>query len=85
MSPPPNADQEVADSLPFPSRREGNRDEFAENAEKMRPGSDIEGKPVKVRDQGVAGSNPVAPTFLRKKPFGENVEGLSHCGSRSCG
>ncbi len=27
-----------------------------------------------------AASNPVAPTFLRKKPFGENVEGLSHCG-----
>ena len=35
--------------------------------------------------QKVASSNLVAPTFLRKKPFGENVEGLSHCGSRSCG
>jgi hypothetical protein len=26
----------------------------------------------------VAGSNPVAPTFFRMKPFGKNVEGLSH-------
>ncbi len=29
-----------------------------------------------VRDREVAGSNPVAPTFFRKKPFGKNVEGL---------
>jgi hypothetical protein len=25
-------------------------------------------------------SNPVAPTVFRRKPFGENVEGLFHCG-----
>jgi hypothetical protein len=31
----------------------------------------------------IPGSNPVAPTFFRKKPFGENVEGLSHCGDKS--
>jgi hypothetical protein len=30
-----------------------------------------------VRDQEVAGSNPVAPTQLDKKPFGQHVEGLS--------
>src|SRR5579871_672015 len=36
-----------------------------------------------VRDRKVAGSNPVAPTFCREKPFGENVEGLSHCGDKS--
>ena len=28
-----------------------------------------------------AGSIPAASTFLRKKPFGENVEGLSYCGA----
>ena len=28
--------------------------------------------------QEVAGSNPVAPTPLDRKPFDENVEGLSH-------
>jgi hypothetical protein len=28
-------------------------------------------------------SNPVAPTILQKKPFGENVEGLSHCRDES--
>jgi hypothetical protein len=27
----------------------------------------------------------VAPTILQKKPFGENVEGLSHCGDDSYG
>ena len=37
------------------------------------------------RDQEAGGSNPLAPTFCRNQPFGENVEGLSHCGSRSCG
>ena len=26
----------------------------------------------------------VAPTFFRNEPFGENVEGLSHCGDESC-
>ena len=28
---------------------------------------------------------PVLSTIFRKKPFGENVEGLSHCGEGSCG
>ena len=28
---------------------------------------------------------PITPTFFRKKPFGENVEGLSYCGDGSCG
>ena len=37
-----------------------------------------------VRDREVGGSNPLAPTFLRNEPFGENVEGLSHCGDKSC-
>jgi hypothetical protein len=32
--------------------------------------------------QEVAGSNPVAPTFFRNEPFGENVEGLCRCGTR---
>jgi len=27
----------------------------------------------------------VAPTFFRNEPFGENVEGLSHCADGSCG
>jgi hypothetical protein len=31
----------------------------------------------------VSGSNPVAPTIFRNEPFGENVEGLSHCGDQS--
>ena len=26
---------------------------------------------------------PVIPIFFRKNPFGENVEGLSHCGNES--
>jgi hypothetical protein len=30
-----------------------------------------------VRDREVAGSNPVAPTIFRFKPFGRPVEGLS--------
>jgi hypothetical protein len=30
------------------------------------------------------GSNPAAPTLFQKKPFSENVEGLSHCGDESC-
>lgn len=34
-----------------------------------------------VRDAEVAGSNPVAPTIFRNEPFGEYVEGLSHCGA----
>ena len=34
-----------------------------------------------VRDAEVAGSNPVAPTIFVKKPFGQQVEGLSHCGN----
>jgi len=33
--------------------------------------------------QEVAGSNPVAPTVVRNKPFGEHVEGLSHFGDES--
>ena len=32
-----------------------------------------------VRDQEVAGSNPVTPIILRNEPFGEYVEGLFHC------
>jgi hypothetical protein len=31
-----------------------------------------------------AGSNQVAPTFFRKKPFGENVEGLSQFSDQCC-
>jgi transposase InsO family protein len=31
----------------------------------------------------VAGSNPVAPTVFREKPFGEYVEGLFHCDGAS--
>ena len=38
-----------------------------------------------VRDQEVASSNLVAPTFFRKRPFGEKVEGLSHFAGESCG
>ena len=30
-------------------------------------------------------SRPVAPTFFRNEPFGENVEGLFHCGNKSYG
>ena len=41
------------------------------------------GRPDPFRDQEVAGSNPVAPTILRNEPFGENVEGLSHCGDET--
>src|SRR5437660_8584391 len=37
-----------------------------------------------VRDREVGGSNPLAPTFFRKKPFGENVEGLSHFRDERC-
>ena len=36
-----------------------------------------------LRDQEVASSNLVTPTVCQKKPFGENVEGLSHCGNES--
>jgi len=28
-------------------------------------------------------SNPVASTIFKRKPFGENVEGLSHCGDEN--
>ena len=35
--------------------------------------------------QKVASSNPVAPTFFRNEPFGENVEGLSYLWDESCG
>ncbi len=30
-----------------------------------------------------AGSIPAASTFFTKKPFGEYVEGLSHCGAKN--
>jgi hypothetical protein len=33
----------------------------------------------------VAGSNPVAPTIFRNQPFGEYVEGLSHCVNKGYG
>jgi hypothetical protein len=36
-----------------------------------------------VRDQEVAGSNPVTPTSCKIEPFGENVEGLSIGGDLS--
>jgi hypothetical protein len=29
-------------------------------------------------------SRSVAPTFFRNEPYGENVEGLSYCGDKSC-
>ena len=35
------------------------------------------------RSQEVAGSNPVAPTILQIEPFGENVEGLSLCQTKT--
>ncbi len=35
-----------------------------------------------VRGVEVAGSNPVTPIFVRIKPFGEYVEGLSDCGDK---
>jgi len=38
----------------------------------------------RLRDQEVAGSNPVTPTLLRDEPSGQQVEGLSHCGDESC-
>ena len=34
-----------------------------------------------VRDQEAGGSNPLTPTILSFEPFGEHVEGLSHCGA----
>ncbi len=40
------------------------------------------GRQESLRDHEVAGSNPVAPTILQKKPFGENVEGLPHFGDQ---
>jgi hypothetical protein len=50
-----------------------------------RPQGDKTGGEIAVAsDAGKLGSNPVAPTFFRKKPFGENVEGRSHCGDKSC-
>jgi hypothetical protein len=36
-----------------------------------------------LRDREVAGSNPVAPTFFRNEPFGENVEALCVCEDES--
>jgi hypothetical protein len=36
------------------------------------------------RVREVVGSNPAAPTFFRKKPFGKNVEGLSYFRDKSC-
>jgi len=35
-------------------------------------------------DECCRGSNPVVPNRLDKKPFDENVEGLSYCGDKSC-
>ena len=37
-----------------------------------------------VWDQEVGGSNPLAPTIFRKKPFGEYVEGPSRCPATIC-
>jgi len=39
---------------------------------------------MRIRDRPENSSNPVAPTFFRNEPFGENVEGLSHFGDESC-
>ena len=36
-----------------------------------------------VRDAEAAGSNPVSPTFLNFWPFGENVEQLSLCNTKT--
>jgi hypothetical protein len=36
-----------------------------------------------VWDHEVAGSNPVAPTSFQYKPFGQYVEGLSYCWTKS--
>jgi hypothetical protein len=33
---------------------------------------------------GPPGSIPAASTLWNRKPFGQNVEGLSHCGDKSC-
>ena len=41
--------------------------------------SGVSAPPSDVRDAEVAGSNPVAPTILQKRPFGEKVERLSPC------
>jgi hypothetical protein len=49
-------------------------------------GSKVNGRAtVAAEDRRQLGSNPVVPTFFRNEPFGENVEGLSHCGDESCG
>jgi len=37
---------------------------------------------MRIRDRPDNSSNPVAPTVFRKKPFGENVEGLLRSISR---
>lgn len=39
--------------------------------------------PIPDADQKKFNSRLVAPTILRNEPFGENVEGLSHCGDQS--
>src|SRR5208283_512889 len=39
--------------------------------------------PRETGNRKLRGSNPFAPTVFREKPFGENVEGLSHCGDKS--
>ena len=36
-----------------------------------------------VRDQEVVGSNPITPTIFPQKPFGQQVEGLSHFKDKS--
>ncbi len=43
------------------------------------------GFPSPDADQKKFYCRPVAPTFFRNEPFGENVEGLSHCGDKGWG
>jgi len=39
--------------------------------------------PASDPDEKKSNNRLLAPTFFRNEPFGENVEGLSHCGNQS--